>query len=156
MNILAKQDKRWKFKYLARWSANLFIQPPFYGRMLLCWSGVYIYNLFYHCSGGIGPFGVVVSSIHSQYTVELEAPLGGLLWVRVLIFALYFGADLCTPYHCVSPWNLQSYMYISSALCAHSSTMKSAYTTNLTSSTYTRSRFSSLVFRHLGLRSWII
>ena len=36
-------------------------------------------------------------------TVELEAPLGGLLWVRVLIFALYFGADLCTPYHCVSP-----------------------------------------------------
>ena len=26
-------------------------------------------------------------------------------------------------------------MYISSALCAHSSTMKSAYTTNLTSST---------------------
>ncbi|MCJ1235724.1 Vacuolar protease A [Varicellaria rhodocarpa] len=36
-------------------------------------------------------------------SVELEAPLGGLLWVRVLIFALYFGADLCTPYHCVSP-----------------------------------------------------
>ena len=61
--------------------------------------------------------------------------MGGLLWVWVLIFALYFGADLCTPYHCVSPCNLQSYIYISSALCAHSSTMKSAYTTNLTSST---------------------
>ena len=54
-----------------------------------------------------------------RLVVELEALLGGLLWVWVLIFALYFGADLCTPYHCVSPCNLQSYMYISSALCAH-------------------------------------
>ena len=40
--------------------------------------------------------------IRPQQSVEREAPLGGLLWVRVLIFALYFGADLCTPYHCVS------------------------------------------------------
>ena len=42
-----------------------------------------------------------VQPVHAH--VELEALLGGLLWVRVLIFALYFGADLCTPYHCVSP-----------------------------------------------------
>ena len=39
-------------------------------------------------------------------SVELEALLGGLLWVRVLIFALYFSADLCTPYYYVSPCNL--------------------------------------------------
>ena len=82
-----------------------------------------------------------------QDPVELEAPLGGLLWVRVLIFALYFGADLCTPYHCVSSWNLQSYMYISSALCAHSSTMKSAYTTNLTSSTWSGSSMTGSIPR---------
>ena len=55
---------------------------------------------------------------------------------------------LCTLFWCRSnyvplttafpPCNLQSYMYIISALCAHSSTTKSAYTTNLTSSTIIR------------------